>query len=239
MLRLAALLTLAVFAPALALDGVFISAELTLFGNGVVPCTSHVHTAIMASLPDALPGVVVVGISLTDPKVRGPQRAPNSVPAGVPGAAPAAAGAPNSGTHPSVINPSGPCPSIPTQVHQTNWQQARRCGRTNASQAEVASQARMGLYPLAATEAEEGVRRIPVVQATAGAGGSLPGCRAWTPHEQIFVSDFSTMVLRTEGITLHLLAAAQVNRASGQACNRTGGDRGLPGYGTSNCGALV
>ncbi len=146
MLRLAALLTLAVFAPALATDGVFISAELTLFGNGVVPCTSRVHTAIMASLPDAVPGVVVVGIRLTDPKVRGPQRAPNSVPAAVPGAAPAAAGAPNSGTHSSVTNPSGPCPSSPRQVHQTNWQQARRCRRTNASQAEVASQARTGLY---------------------------------------------------------------------------------------------
>lgn len=193
MLRLAALLTLAVFAPALATDGVFISAELTLFGNGVVPCTSSVHTAIMASLPDALPGVVVVGIRLTDPKVRGPQRAPNSIPAAVPDAAPAAAGDPDSGTHSSGTDLSGPRPSSPRQVHQTNRQQARRCRRTVAGQAEVASQARTGLYVVGPVAQQPLRRKRGCVGFRWCRRLLAPGQLARTPslEEQIFVPNSS------------------------------------------------
>lgn len=71
MLRLLALL--AVVAVGAASNGATVSADLTIFGTGTVPCTNRVHAAVMAAVPDALPGVLVVGIRLMDPNVTVPQ----------------------------------------------------------------------------------------------------------------------------------------------------------------------
>lgn len=71
MLRLLALL--AVVAAGAASDGATVSADLTVFGTGTVPCTHRVHAAVMAAVPDALPGILVVGIRLMDPRVTVPQ----------------------------------------------------------------------------------------------------------------------------------------------------------------------
>ena len=70
-LRLLALLALV--AAGAASDDATVSADLTIFGTGTVPCTQRVHAVVMAAVPDALPGILVVGIRLTDPKVRVPQ----------------------------------------------------------------------------------------------------------------------------------------------------------------------
>ena len=93
MLRLLALL--AVVAVGAASGGAMVSADLTLFGTGTVPCTNRVHAAVMAAVPDALPGILVVGIGSMDPKVTVPQLvSAAALPAVQPAAAPSAAHVP-------------------------------------------------------------------------------------------------------------------------------------------------
>ena len=110
MLRLLALL--AVVAVGAASNGATVSADLTVFGTGTVPCTNRVHEAVMAAVPDALPGVLVVGIRLMDPKVTVPRlfgvaALPAVQPAAAPSAAYAPAPAPQQGAFQSVTTPYG------------------------------------------------------------------------------------------------------------------------------------